>query len=175
MRQNMISIMQSGILPGSEIADDIDRRHESGRLHSYYGIFAPWDPRNSSTKMRVARRNNERLPLAVFYRTGFAKEEKLRTAVPSKRYGFAYHQAGIERPSNSLRRSMTRSSKMNSSWTTTLHLFSLNSREKGHLPESWNCSATCQQDHTRLEKSGCCAPLRQQWTTAAKTLVAFTT
>ena len=37
--------MEKGILPGADVEDDYNRQHESGRVHSHYGIFAPWDAR----------------------------------------------------------------------------------------------------------------------------------
>ena len=38
--RNLSSIMAKGILPGADVEDDYNRRHESGRVHSHYGIFA---------------------------------------------------------------------------------------------------------------------------------------
>ena len=41
--RNLRSIVERGILPGTSIQDDRYARYDTGRLHSYYGVFAPWD------------------------------------------------------------------------------------------------------------------------------------
>ena len=80
--RNVFSIMENGILPGADVEDDYHRRHESGRVHSHYGgIFASWDPRNSTTKTRVAGRRNRHIPMvALCLMISFDKEGELRTA-----------------------------------------------------------------------------------------------
>ena len=61
------SIAERGILPGASIDVTYGSRHEAGRLHSYYGIFPPWDHRNTTTKTRVSGRSNWYMPLVVLY------------------------------------------------------------------------------------------------------------
>ena len=51
----------------SIVERDYVSRHEAGRLHGYYDIFAPWDSRNTTTKYRFPGRGNRRMPLAVLY------------------------------------------------------------------------------------------------------------
>ena len=65
--RNLLSIVERGILPGTSIQDDQYARCDTGRLHSYYGVFAPWDSRNTTTKQRVSGRGNSGMPLAVLY------------------------------------------------------------------------------------------------------------
>ena len=65
--RNLLSIVERGILPGAAIEEDYGSRYEAGRLHSYFGIFAPWDLRNTTTKQRVSGRANQRMPLTVLY------------------------------------------------------------------------------------------------------------
>ena len=59
--------MEKGILPGADVEDDYNRRHEPGRVLSHYGIFAPWDARNSTTKTRVAGCRNRHMPMVALY------------------------------------------------------------------------------------------------------------
>ena len=65
--RNLFSIVERGILPGTSIQDDHYSRYDTGRLHSYYGVFAPWDPRNTTTRQRVSGRGNHVMPMAVLY------------------------------------------------------------------------------------------------------------
>ena len=65
--RNLLSIVERGILPGTSIQEDQYARYDTGRLHSYYGVFAPWDSRNTTTKQRVSGRGNHAMPLAVLY------------------------------------------------------------------------------------------------------------
>ena len=46
---NLQTIMTEGIKTGSVL---IGQRRSSGRLHSYCGVFPPWDPRNNVTRSR---------------------------------------------------------------------------------------------------------------------------
>ena len=52
--RNLLSIMGRGILPAANMEDDYNRRYESGRVHSHYGLYAPWDPRKVTTKSGVS-------------------------------------------------------------------------------------------------------------------------
>ena len=65
--RNLLSIVERGILPGTSIQDDQYARYDTGRLHSYYRVFAPWDSRNTTTKQRVSGRGNHAMPLIVLY------------------------------------------------------------------------------------------------------------
>ena len=65
--RNLFSIVERGILPGTSVQDDQYARYDAGRLHSYYGVFAPWDSRNTTMKQRVSGRGNHGMPLAVLY------------------------------------------------------------------------------------------------------------
>ena len=40
--RNLLSIVERGILPGTSIQEDQYARYDTERLHSYYGVFAPW-------------------------------------------------------------------------------------------------------------------------------------
>ena len=50
--RNLLSIVETGILPGASIDEGYNSRYEAGRLHSYYGVFALWDP-------KIRQRNKE--------------------------------------------------------------------------------------------------------------------
>eukprot|EP00439_Symbiodinium_sp_Y106_P043044 s1558_g5.t1 len=63
--RHLQSIAERGILPGASI--EVTYGHEAGRLHSYYGIFPPWDQRNTTTRTRVSGRANWHMPLVVLY------------------------------------------------------------------------------------------------------------
>ena len=69
--ENLYSIMMSGISPGSETSgiyqEYYNSRRDGGRLHSFFGIFAPWDTRNRTTRTRVSGRGQEHKPLVVLY------------------------------------------------------------------------------------------------------------
>ena len=54
--RHLQSIAERGILPGASIEVTYGSRHEAGRLHSCYGIFPPWDQRNTTTRTRVSGR-----------------------------------------------------------------------------------------------------------------------
>ena len=56
-------------IPGTSIQEDQYARRDTWRLDSYYGVFAPWDSRNTTTKQRVSGRGNHAMPLAVLYIT----------------------------------------------------------------------------------------------------------
>ena len=167
--RNLFSIMEKGILPGADIEDDYDRRHESGRLHSYRGIFAPWDPRKTSTKTRVAGYRNRKMPLVVLY----VKEEEWQSTAPSwlavlclasssRRPDSACPKKGTGDHSNSSRRFWTRSSKTKS-WIFIPRRSSVNF-ERNELPlASWNYYATCRLDLTMQ------GPLRHQCLTILRT------
>ena len=59
---NLYTIMTEGIKTGSDL---IDQRRTSGRLHSYFGVFPPWDPRNKVIRNRS--RTDQRTPLVTLY------------------------------------------------------------------------------------------------------------
>ena len=59
---NLYTIMTEGIKTGSDL---IDQRRTSGRLHSYWGVFPPWDPRNRVTRNRS--RIDQRTPMVTLY------------------------------------------------------------------------------------------------------------
>ena len=59
---NLYSIMTDGLKPGSDL---IDQGRSSGRLHSYFGVFPPWDPRNKVTRTRSW--TDQRAPLVTLY------------------------------------------------------------------------------------------------------------
>ena len=59
---NLYTIMTEGLKTDS---DFIDRGRTSGRLHSYFGVFPPWDPRNQVTRNRS--RTDQRTPLVTLY------------------------------------------------------------------------------------------------------------
>ena len=65
--RNLFSVVERGILLGTSIQDDQYARYDTGRLHSFYGVFAPWDSRNTTTKQRVSGRGNSGMPMAVLY------------------------------------------------------------------------------------------------------------
>ena len=65
--RHLHSIAERGILPGASIEVTYGSRHEAGRLHSYYGVFPPWDHRNTTTKTRVSGRSSWHMPLVVLY------------------------------------------------------------------------------------------------------------
>eukprot|EP00439_Symbiodinium_sp_Y106_P053071 s1782_g7.t1 len=46
--RNLLSIVETGILPGASIDEGYNSRYEAGRLHSYYGVFALWDPKKGN-------------------------------------------------------------------------------------------------------------------------------
>ena len=58
---NLQSIMEDGILAGKDVVDE----SASGRLRSHWGVFAPWDPCNQTTKCRSSANRNT--PLVVLY------------------------------------------------------------------------------------------------------------
>ena len=59
--------MERGILAGTGIQEAQYARYDTGRLHSYFGVFPPWDARNISTKQRVSGRGNLAMPLVVLH------------------------------------------------------------------------------------------------------------
>ena len=71
--RNLDSIVTQGVIPGSEDPDgDFDQRRRGrndrgGRLHSYWGVFAPFDQRNATTKTRVHGPEAKHMPLAVLH------------------------------------------------------------------------------------------------------------
>ena len=65
--RNLLPIVERGILPGTSIQDAQYTRYDTGRLHSYFGVFPPWDPRNITTKQRVSGRGNSAMPLVVLH------------------------------------------------------------------------------------------------------------
>ena len=60
--ENLLSIMEHGISPGAAWSG-YNQRDDTGRVHSYFGIYAPWDPRN----VRVSGRDRAHKPLVVLY------------------------------------------------------------------------------------------------------------
>ena len=65
--RNFNSIVDKGILPGSNLNGEYASRYASGRVRSYYGVFAPWDNRNIATKTRVTGRGQHAMPMTVMY------------------------------------------------------------------------------------------------------------
>ena len=65
--RNLLPIVERGILPGTSIQEAQYARCDTGRLHSYFGVFPPWDARNISTKQRVSGRGNLAMPLVVLH------------------------------------------------------------------------------------------------------------
>ena len=59
---NLKDIMEGGIKAGRDL---MENRHASGRLHSHWGVFAPWDVRNDVSRVRSSV--NMSLPLVVLY------------------------------------------------------------------------------------------------------------
>ena len=54
--------MEEGIKAGRDL---MENRQASGRLHSHWGVFAPWDVRSEVTRVRSSV--NRSFPLAVLY------------------------------------------------------------------------------------------------------------
>ena len=59
---NLNAIVTDGLKTGSDL---MELGRTSGRLHSYFGIFPPWDPRNKLTRSRS--RTDQRTPLVTLY------------------------------------------------------------------------------------------------------------
>ena len=188
--RNLLSIVERGILAGADIEEDYGSRHEAGRLHSYYGIFAPWDSRNTATKYRVSGRGNWRMPLTVLHvpSTDLVRQGGRLTdsgniivsrPVPFnlvKRPGFACQTAMTEEASISSRRSWMNDSRVSWYWISTHLLSSTASRRNGHrhyepAMRHANWTPLC-----RLQRrKGCCVPWRPQLTITRMTLADITT
>ena len=65
--RNLLPIVERGILPGTSIQEAQYARYDTGRLHSYFGVFPPWDARNTTTKQRVNGHGNHAMPLVVLH------------------------------------------------------------------------------------------------------------
>ena len=65
--RNLLPIVERGILPGTSIQDAQYARYDTGRLHSCFGVFPPWDSRNTTAKQRVSGRGNHAMPMVVLY------------------------------------------------------------------------------------------------------------
>ena len=65
--RNARSIVDRGLVPGAQLegAAYYGNTYESGRIHSYLGLFPPWDTRNFTTKDRVVSQWNQ--PMVAFY------------------------------------------------------------------------------------------------------------
>ncbi|OLP89189.1 hypothetical protein AK812_SmicGene29352 [Symbiodinium microadriaticum] len=59
---NLNAIVTEGLKTGSDM---IDQGRTSGRLHSYFGIFPPWDSRDKLTRCRA--RSDQRTPLVTLF------------------------------------------------------------------------------------------------------------
>ncbi|CAE7705382.1 unnamed protein product [Symbiodinium sp. KB8] len=59
---NLNAIVTEGLKTGSDM---MELGRSSGRLHIYFGIFPPWDPRNKLTRSRS--RHDQRTPLVTLY------------------------------------------------------------------------------------------------------------
>ena len=171
--RNLLSIVERGILPGASIEEDYGSRYEAGRLHSFYGVFAPWDLRNTTTKHRVSGRGNQRMPLAVPYipsadliRQG-GRITDCGNIIVSRPAPFnLVKEAWFCVPKDNDRRGFELVEKiMDERLEDELVLDYQPSpilRDFKKDRTSWACFATCQLDLTTQKRRDCCVPLRPQ-------------
>ena len=182
--RNLLSIVERGILPGAAIEEDYGSRYEAGRLHIYFGIFAPWDLRNTTTKQRVSGRGKQRMPLTVLcipsmdlVRQGGRITDSGNISVSRPVPFNLVKEAWFCVPKDNDRRGFELVEKiMDERVEDELVLDYQPSpilrdfKKDGRRLASWACYATCQLDPTTQTRRDCCVPLRPQLIIIQRTL-----